>query len=331
MRYGEVSVSKSTNYCEQIGSNKVSPYMKEKLIYIGQMTCYEEAADVANRLMGITTNDTMIYRLTDQMGEDLKDEVDNGEFHEIETVEDDDYVYSQVDGMMLLTREFSWKETKLGRVFKHSSILPESGDRQWIRRSEYVSHVGYHEEFEQKMSVLLDHYEGLSERLVFINDGAKWIQNWIDAEYPKATQILDFYHAMSHISDLVKVCIKDSNKRREHMSELGHILKTEGYEKMMDKLNELKITTKKQQTEKDKLLGYLGRNKHRMDYPLYRKKGMLIGSGPIESAHRTVLQERLKRSGQRWSINGLQNIIRLRVLNKSDHWDRVKEKLALAA
>ncbi|MBK7634691.1 MAG: hypothetical protein IPJ13_10645 [Saprospiraceae bacterium] len=36
-----------------------------------------------------------------------------------------------------------------------------------------------------------------------------------------------------------------------------------------------------------------------MDYPKYIKSGLLIGSGAIESAHRTVLQKRMKQSGQK--------------------------------
>jgi hypothetical protein len=281
--------------------------------------------------MGIQTNDTMIYRLTDQMGEQVEGAVEIGTYHDLEQVAEDDYVYCQVDGMMLLTREYSWKETKLGRVFKHSSILPESADRQWIKKSEYIAHVGHHKELSNKMSVLLDNYEELSDRLVFVNDGAKWIQKWIEAEYPQATQILDFYHAMSHISEYAKVCIKQEDKRREYMLEIGHILKTEGYEIMLNKINVLASKTKRQRKQKDKLMDYLRNNKQRMDYPTYLQKGMLIGSGAIESAHRTVLQERLKRSGQRWSIKGLRNIIRLRVLNKSNHWNIVTDKLARAA
>jgi hypothetical protein len=39
-----------------------------------------------------------------------------------------------------------------------------------------------------------------------------------------------------------------------------------------------------------------------MDYRRYRHNGWLIGSGPIEAAHRTVVQQRLKLSGQRWTI-----------------------------
>ena len=47
------------------------------------------------------------------------------------------------------------------------------------------------------------------------------------------------------------------------------------------------------------------------------KKGLMIASGPIESAHRTVLQSRMKRSGQRWSDQGCDTMVKLRVAYRS--------------
>ncbi len=82
--------------------------------------------------------------------------------------------------------------------------------------------------------------------------------------------------------------------------------------------------------EKEKLLKYYKNNKNRMDYPAYIKKGLLIGSGAVEAAHRTVSQKRLKLSGQRWTEKGAQQILNLRVLNLSDRWQEVKNMLNAA-
>ena len=57
-----------------------------------------------------------------------------------------------------------------------------------------------------------------------------------------------------------------------------------------------------------------------MAYGEYRRQGLMIGSGPMEAAHRTVLQARMKRSGQHWSIAGARSMINLRVMLKSDCW-----------
>ncbi len=42
------------------------------------------------------------------------------------------------------------------------------------------------------------------------------------------------------------------------------------------------------------VVGYFENHVHRMDYPAYRAKGWAIGSGPIESACKTVIGKRMK-------------------------------------
>jgi len=53
----------------------------------------------------------------------------------------------------------------------------------------------------------------------------------------------------------------------------------------------------------------------------------IIGSGAIESAHRTVIQKRMKLSGQRWSITGAENMLRLRVISMNKQWAKVVDLL----
>lgn len=58
----------------------------------------------------------------------------------------------------------------------------------------------------------------------------------------------------------------------------------------------------------DALLNYYRNNAQRMDYARYRGiRCGIIGSGAIESAHRTVIQKRRKQSGQRWGKVEAQN------------------------
>ena len=49
----------------------------------------------------------------------------------------------------------------------------------------------------------------------------------------------------------------------------------------------------------------------------------LIGSGAIESAHRTVIQKRMKRSAQRWTKKKAQNMLALRCTRMSGEWNKV--------
>ena len=80
-------------------------------------------------------------------------------------------------------------------------------------------------------------------------------------------------------------------------------------------------TTKK--AEVRLIYNYIKKHEKRMLYKTFRDNGYLVGSGPIESAHRVVLQKRLKQSGQRWTKEGAQNIINLRVTFENNQWNRI--------
>ena len=63
-----------------------------------------------------------------------------------------------------------------------------------------------------------------------------------------------------------------------------------------------------------------------MNYPEYQKIGCgIIGSGAIESAHRTLVQKGMKQSGQRLSRKGAQNMLNLRVIRKNNDWNKIIE------
>jgi len=59
-----------------------------------------------------------------------------------------------------------------------------------------------------------------------------------------------------------------------------------------------------------------------MRYARLRRLGLPIGSGVTESTAKNVVNMRTKRSGQRWSIRGLQGVLTLRALLKSDRLAR---------
>jgi hypothetical protein len=63
---------------------------------------------------------------------------------------------------------------------------------------------------------------------------------------------------------------------------------------------------------------YISNHVGRMDYPTYRASGWQIGSGHIEAACKTVVNERLKRSGMRWGEDGADALCHLRALFKGD-------------
>ena len=47
-----------------------------------------------------------------------------------------------------------------------------------------------------------------------------------------------------------------------------------------------------------------------------------IGSGEVESAHRYVIQDRLKRAGAWWKLKNAKHMLALRVSRANQEWDR---------
>ena len=73
--------------------------------------------------------------------------------------------------------------------------------------------------------------------------------------------------------------------------------------------------------ERDKALHYFETNAHRMHYAWYRSLGLFVGSGVVEAGCRSVIGQRLKLSGMRWTENGATGILTLRCLEASNRWE----------
>jgi hypothetical protein len=58
--------------------------------------------------------------------------------------------------------------------------------------------------------------------------------------------------------------------------------------------------------------GYFASNALRMQYPLFRKQGLPVGSGAVEGGAKFLVQQRMKRAGMRWSELGARAILHLR-------------------
>jgi hypothetical protein len=242
----------------------------------------------------------------------------------------EEIVYAMVDGSMLPTREGEdkndWREVKVGRIFTQSSIHEVDKNHNWIRQSLYVARMDNHLIFIQVMFMALNHFKDLGKNLVFINDGASWIWKWIDKVFSNSTQILDFFHVMEYLSKSANILFKDKAQCKTWIEKQETALMQDGVEAFIKELEQLMLDTKMTKTqikEMVKIIKYFKKHQKRMMYKTFVDRGLLIGSGPIESAHRVILQKRLKQSGQRWSKKGAQNVINLRIQQSNGLWNNV--------
>jgi hypothetical protein len=303
--------------------------LKEVICFVGQSECYDNSSEILKKTMQLVIDDNKIYRVCKSMGEECEKwlEEERKEDQISLGISNNEVVYAHCDGSMLLTRKDGWKEAKVGRVYKSSDIVEISKDRGFIGKSWYTYLIGGHEEFEVKMSEYLERISKINERLVFITDGARWIINWITAEYPKATQILDFFHAFEHCCAFAKLAINCEKERSKWLAKIKQIMLEKGVDQLLKEIDKLECNTKTKEEERKKLINYIENNRTRMDYPTYIDQNLQIGSGAMEAAHRTLIQVRCKLSGQRWTIEGATNILNLRNLRMNGKWCKLTEHL----
>lgn len=246
---------------------------------------------------------------------------------QLDDVNKDDHVYVMVDGSMLNTIEDKWKEIKLGRIFNERKVIPLSEKRSEIVESVYVSHLGSVNEFFPKLERHLIPYN----KKVILGDGAKWIWNWADDNYPLAIQILDFYHAKEKLVIFANHQFLDKDQRKNWVEKQAEKLLDNGVEQVINVLRKLRPRSEEGKKSKENAINYYLEHEDRMMYKTYRDRGLIIGSGPIEAANKSVIQRRLKLSGQKWSIDGANAIANLRCLKQSNAWHIVEKFVKAAA
>ncbi len=293
---------------------RTSPYLQEKLVLLGCLTVYQQVPILVKSLLTIAVNQAQVYRVCQELGQALPPDqlaTPSPTLAQQQT-QPESVIYGMVDGSMLFT-DLGWQETKVGRVFV-AQPQPDGSLKAQTQTSEYVAHRGHYGGFTPDFERLLPPKSAAQK--VFVTDGAGWIGNWLSTTYPGATHILDYFHVIEKLATAAKG-LSASKKWLTAQQEYLLANQSETVEANVAQLRHLSTD------ERNKLVGYLMNNRIRMQYGTYRQRGFMIGSGPIEAAHRTVLQVRMKRSGQRWVDTGCDHMVRLRVAHKSGKFDLV--------
>lgn len=328
---GDICFPKGHLLATAPGGFKISPYMQEQLCRVGTKMTFEEASEEITLMMGIDVNSKQIERLCHHYGE-LLGQVDWRQAYndsmQLRLPLKDRVTYVMMDGSMILTRQKdeSWKEVKLCRTFQNDDRVENiSKGRNYLGHSNYVAHLGKHDEFFGKVLEVLP----TQTQLVFICDGAKWIWNWIEEYYPQCTQILDFYHCKEHLFAYAKAYYaKDEQQSKRWVESCMDLLMAKKPKQLLTTISEMPCVHKLIEKEKQKLITYLQNNEKRINYGLYKEQGLVFGSGAIESANRNIIQKRMKLSGQRWTLSGAQQMLNLRVCYKSGQCRKLHELIA---
>lgn len=229
-------------------------------------------------------------------------------------------LYLEADGVLTPTVT-GYKETKIG-------VALASDEKGTILSQGYTSHLGNCEEFGEHWYALARRF-GLSNagRVVILGDGAKWLWNQADHHFPKALQIVDFWHVMEHLGGLARAAFGEGTvKAREWLAERGQELRSSAIDSVLSSLRALAERLPALLEQVIGELDYLISNRKRMDYARYLEMGLRIGSGAVESACKRLVSLRLKGPGMRWRQQTAQTIARLRCLFYSGEWQDLRTR-----
>lgn len=238
---------------------------------------------------------------------------------------EEDILYVEVDGGHILTDE-GYRETKVGRLFGGQHIVQVSSSdelvdvRNKLECSDYIAHYGHYKDFVERLNPLIKAHlqQNPKTKLVAVSDGAEWIEGWLNRDFPEAQCILDFYHACEKVCEFAGMIFSSSQRKQQWIDERKKELLDGKLEKLILAIRTKASSRRKAIREKaESVIHYYQNNKHRMQYDQYRQLAYCIGSGAIESAISTVVQQRCKLVGQRWTKR-VQAVLNLRAAFKSN-------------
>jgi hypothetical protein len=174
---------------------------------------------------------------------------------------------------------------------------------------------------------------GRAQRWVAISDGGAGIEDWLRNNFPRVEAvILDFYHVAEYLNEWAQALHPDEAQAQDVARTWCHRLKHEGGKVVLAELERIDVSGRSATVQEAHrvVLVYFTNQVHRMDYPSYRAKGWLIGSGPVEAACKQVVGQRLKGTGMRWGEAGADAVCHLRALFRSEkgQWDAYWAALA---
>lgn len=245
-------------------------------------------------------------------------------------------ISTSLDGTCVLIRDEGYREAMTGNISLYDfagerihtiylGAAPESG------KEKFLAHL------ENELSKVRKKYPDAA--YIGLADGSKI--NWDFLEKRTEHHILDFYHATEYLSSASHAFSETATDRFKWFSQACHKLKHDENGALELKLE---MEARATEIETDKEVGglikkqlksaivYFNNQLSRMKYSEYVAQNFPIGSGVVEAACKTLIKQRLCRSGMRWKHQGAGIVISLRALvQTTGRWTQFWNKINQAS
>ena len=287
---------------------------------------------------GITLSVSTIRKITENHAWHIHEKRKQERIEEYPSEAGRDYVIAETDGSMapiVVTDEnaedrrkekkCSWKEARLSMAH----ILGDTTLKFGVEFQEGVDEAG-----KNLFDCACRAGFGQGTYLHSVGDGAFWICGQVEKKFgSQGHYLVDFLHLCGYLESAAPVC-SEKDEKDTWLNQQKVLLKEEGQAEKV--IEALKPHLEPEETEDQNApvrccLRYLINRPGQFDYPGAQAQGLPIGSGEIESAHRYIIQERLKIAGAWWAPENARIMLSLRVDRADGYWDRYWDSICKAA
>ena len=309
----------------------MSPKLLGRVVRSGSQLPFAEAAEEVADYWGIWLGEETVRRVTEAAGA-ASVAVQEAEVARLEREwptppQGPPVLQVSVDGAMVPLRHQEWAEVKTLAIGAVSVSCNRDGEQE-VHTTDlsYFSRLAEAGVFTHQARGEV-HRRGVqtAETVAAVNDGSPWTQGVVAIYRPDAIRILDFPHALEHLTLAAQGCFGAGTLAAQTWwRKQAHDLKQEGPTPVLAALRLLPIAAAADPAAAAKAqretLGYLESRLDELQYPQFIAQGLPIGDGAVESANKVVVEARLKGSGMHWERTNVTPMVALRNAICSKRW-----------
>jgi len=169
-------------------------------------------------------------------------------------------------------------------------------------------------------------FKGMDEatHIHAVADGADWIANQYEMQFgTRCTFLVDFYHVCEYLAAAVNSTPMGLEERNRWLETQKQALRESDLRAVIAALESLAAQAGDEEANApvSTAMAYLAKRAHQLDYQDAIARKLPIGSGEVESAHRHILQKRLKIPGAWWRLERAEEMAQLRAMRANQRWD----------
>lgn len=320
---------------------QVSAGLAPLLALAGVETAFDEGCQLVERFLLIEVSDNTLRKETQVFGQlqAKREQVWQEQSQDPQHLQDRQRtvqerpkrLYGSMDGSHVPVED-EWRELKVGSWYEVERVRSPSrsgaGQAEELRAKSisYYCDIAEAQQFEKLVwATGIQRGADLAAELIFLGDGAAWIWNLVERNFPQAVQIVDWYHAVEYLTPIAEAVYGAECPEGKQWLEGMHTDLWEGRVEQVISACQVFIKHGRAGEVARKATTYYINNAKRMDYARFRAAGYQIGSGTIESGCKQIASQRLKRSGARWTLEGARSTAKARAAWLSGAWDELAD------